>query len=136
MKKENNSKIDGDNNNVSQIENIIVLPNIRNRDEYIPDEYATKLLISAACDDVNPTIMFIKTFSGHTIQCGSSKFSVSDSRISKREMSYWEDALKNLIDNNYIVPANYKGIVFNVTKKGYDYFDSIKEETNIIIDNK
>lgn len=51
-------------------------------------------------------------------------------------MSYWEDALKNLIDNNYIVPANYKGIVFNVTKKGYDYFDSIKEETNIIIDNK
>ncbi len=136
MKKVNSAKIDGDNNNVAQIEKIIVLSNLNNTGEYIPDEYATKLLVSAVSDDKNPIIMFVPTLNGHTIQCGICKFSVSDSEVSKREMSYWEDALTKLDDYGYIVATNYKREVFNITKKGYEYCDSLNEDNNIIIDNK
>ena len=74
-------------------------------------------------DEQNPTIIYVKTLSGRTIQCGSARFSVGSASQTEREMSYWEDALKKLEDGDYITDIGYKGEVFKITKKSYDYYD-------------
>ena len=38
-------------------------------------------------------------------------------------MSFWEDALRKLEENDYIVAAGNKGEVFNITRKGYEFYD-------------
>lgn len=125
MKTENKVNIEGNNNTVNQIDKMFVLP--QTSSDYEPDEYAAKLLQSAASDEDDPTIVFIKTNCGHSIKCGR-KFSVGESSVSKREMSYWEDALRNLAKHEYIVPTSYKNEVFNITKKGYDFCDKLDQE--------
>lgn len=124
MNKKNEINIDGNNNTIEQIEKQINYYNLYNSNEYLPDEYATKLLEETIKDEKNPTIIYAKTLSGRTIQCGSGMFSVGSSSKTEREMSYWEDALKKLEDNDYISDIGYKGEVFKITRKGYDYYDS------------
>ena len=123
MNKKNEINIKGDDNIVNQIEKQVSLYNFINSKEYIPNEYASKLLKKTIEDEQNPTIIYIKTLSGRTIQCGSARFSVGSASQTEREMSYWEDALKKLEDNDYITDVGYKGEVFKITKKGYDYYD-------------
>lgn len=123
MNKKNEINIKGDDNIVNQIEKQVNLYNFINSKEYIPNEYASKLLKKTIEDEHNPTIIYIKTLSGRTIQCGSARFSVGSASQTEREMSYWEDALKKLEDNDYITNVGYKGEVFKITKKGYDYYD-------------
>lgn len=123
MNKKNEINIKGDDNIVNQIEKQVNLYNFINSKEYIPNEYASKLLKKTIEDEQNPTIIYIKTLSGRTIQCGSARFSVGSASQTEREMSYWEDALKKLEDNDYITDVGYKGEVFKITKKGYDYYD-------------
>lgn len=123
MNKKNEINIKGDDNIVTQIEKQVNLYNFINSKEYIPNEYASKLLKKTIEDEQNPTIIYIKTLSGRTIQCGSARFSVGSASQTEREMSYWEDALKKLEDNDYITDVGYKGEVFKITKKGYDYYD-------------
>lgn len=124
MNKKNEVNIKGSDNIVTQIEKQVNYYNFNNSDGYIPDEYASKLLKETIEDKQNPTIIYVKTFSGSTIQCGSARFSVGSSLMTEREMSYWEDVLKKLEDYDYISDVGYKGEVFKVTKKGYDYYDS------------
>lgn len=124
MNKKNEVKINGNDNIVNQVENQLNYYNFNNQSGYIPDEYASKLLKETIEDEQNPTIIYVKTFSGRTIQCGSAKFSVGSSSKSEREMSCWEDALKKLEYNDYIADVGYKGEVFKITKKGYDYYDN------------
>lgn len=123
MNKKNEINIKGDDNIVNQIEKQVNLYNLINSKKYIPNEYASKLLKKTIEDEQNPTIIYIKTLSGRTIQCGSARFSVGSASQTEREMSYWEDALKKLEDNDYITDVGYKGEVFKITKKGYDYYD-------------
>lgn len=123
MNKKNEINIKGDDNIVNQIEKQVNLYNFINSKEYIPNEYASKLLKKTIEDEQNPTIIYIKTLSGRTIQCGSARFSVGSASQTEREMSYWEDALKKLEYNDYITDVGYKGEVFKITKKGYDYYD-------------
>lgn len=123
MNKKNEINIKGNDNTVNQIEKQVNLYNFINSKEYIPNEYASKLLKETIEDEQNPTIIYVKTFGGRTIHCGSARFSVSSSSRTEREMSYWEDALKKLEDNDYISDVGYKGEVFKITKKGYDYYD-------------
>lgn len=123
MNKKNEINIKGDDNTVNQIEKQVNLYNFINSKEYIPNEYASKLLKETIEDEQNPTIIYVKTLGGRTIQCGSARFSVGSASQTEREMSYWEDALKKLEDNDYITDVGYKGEVFKITKKGYDYYD-------------
>lgn len=123
MNKKNEINIKGDDNIVNQIEKQVNLYNFINSKEYIPNKYASKLLKETIEDEQNPTIICAKTFSERTIQCGSARFSVDSASQTEREMSYWEDALKKLEDNDYITDVGYKGEVFKITKKGYDYYD-------------
>lgn len=124
MLKTNKSKIDGNGNNVEQVENQYNIYNVFPTSNYVPDEYACKLLKETIEDEQNPRIIFVKTFGGHSIQCGSCRFSVSSVSQTEREMSYWEDALNKLEKYDYISDVGYKGEVFKITKKGYDYYDS------------
>lgn len=123
MNKKNEINIKGNDNTVNQIEKQVNLYNFINSKEYIPNEYASKLLKETIEDEQNPTIIYVKTLGGRAIQCGSARFSVSSSSKTEREMSYWEDALKKLEDNDYISDVGYKGEAFKITKKGYDYYD-------------
>lgn len=123
MNKKNEINIKGDDNIVNQIEKQVNLYNFINSKEYIPNEYASKLLKETIEDEQNPTIIYVKTLSGRTIQCGSARFSVGSASQTEREMSYWEDALKKLEDGDYITDIGDKGEVFKITKKGYDYYD-------------
>lgn len=123
MNNKNEINIKGDDNIVNQIEKQVNLYNFINSKEYIPNEYASKLLKETIEDEQNPTIIYVKTLSGRTIQCGSARFLVDSESQTEREMSYWEDALKKLEDNDYITDIGYKGEVFKITKKGYDYYD-------------
>ena len=124
MNKKNEVNIKGDNNIVNQIENQVFYYNFSDSSRYIPDEYAFKLLKESIEDEQNPTIVYVKTLDGCTIQCGSARFSVASSSTTEREMSCWDDALIKLKDNDYISDVGYKGEVFKITKKGYDYYDA------------
>ena len=123
MNKKNEINIKGNDNTVNQIEKQVNLYNFINSKEYIPNEYASKLLKETIEDEQNPTIIYVKTLGGRAREWGSARFSVSSSSKTEREMSYWEDALKKLEDNDYISDVGYKGEVFKITKKGYDYYD-------------
>lgn len=123
MNKKNELHIKGNENIVNQIENQINYY-FGDSNRYIPDEYAFRLLKEAIEDEQNPTIIYVKTLGGHTIKCGSARFSVGSSLRTEREMSCWEDALKKLKDNDYIYDVGCKGEVFKITKKGYDYYDT------------
>ena len=107
-----------------KVENQCNIYNLFSTSNYVPDEYACKLLKETIEDEQNPRIISTRTFGGHSIQCGSCKFSVSSASQSEREMSYWEDALDKLEKYDYISAVGHKGEVFKITKKGYDYYDS------------
>lgn len=134
MLEKNKNEINGNDNNVEQVDNqvnyyINGVPFSFQSTSYTPDKYASELLKAAIEDEQNPRIMFIKTLCGNTIQCGSCKLSVSSASKTEREMSYWEDALKNLEKYDYIEDVGYKGEVFKITKKGYEFYDSLVKES-------
>ncbi len=130
MLEKNKTEINGNDNNVEQIDKQVNyylngIPVSFQSVSYVPDKYASELLKAAVEDEQNPRIMFVKTLGGNTIQCGSCKLSISSTSKTEREMSYWEDALKNLERYGYIEDVGYKGEVFKVTKKGYEFYDSL-----------
>lgn len=128
MNKKSEVNIKGNDNTVNQIEKQVNFYVFNSSSEYLPDEYASKLLKETIEDEQNPTIIYVRTLSGRTIQCGSARFSVGSSSKTEREMLYWEDALKKLEDNDYIYDVGYKGEVFKITKKGYDYYNEYIKE--------
>lgn len=121
----NKSKVKGNSNNTTQIEtqNIYYQSPMVKNEEYIPDEKAIKLLKEAIEDERNNYILFLTTFSGKTIQCGYGRFSVNSEDVGAKEMTYWEDSFRNLISNNFLIAVGTKGEVFNISKKGYDFYD-------------
>lgn len=121
----NKSKVKGNSNNTTQIEtqNIYYQSPMVKNEEYIPDEKAIKLLKEAIEDERNNYILFLTTFSGKTIQCGYGRFSVNSEDVGAKEMAYWEDSFRNLINNNFLIAVGTKGEVFNISKKGYDFYD-------------
>lgn len=116
------NKIKGDNNKVFQVDNLYLNQTVQNN--VLLDDKAIKLLKETVEDEQSPRIIYIKTLSGRSIQCGNSKFSANTASLNEREMTYWEDALDSLINGGYIKDIGYKNEIFKVTKKGYDYYDS------------
>lgn len=116
------NKIKGNNNKVLQVDNLYLSQIVQ--DNILLDDKAIKLLNETVEDEQNPRIIYIKTLSGRSIQCGNSKFSVNTVSLNEREMTYWENALDSLIKGGYIKDVGYKNEIFKVTKKGYDYYDN------------
>lgn len=122
----NKSKIKGNSNITNQIEtqNIYYQQPIINNPNYILDEKAIKLLKETIEDENNNYILYLKTLSGRTIQCGNGRFVINSENIGEREMAYWEDSFNNLIKYNFIADIGNKGEVFKILKNGYEYYDT------------
>ena len=121
----NKSKIKGNDNTTTQIEtqNIYYQSPVISNSEYIPDEKAIKLLKETIEDDKNNYIIYVKTLSGRTIQCGNGRFTVNSEASGEKEMAYWEDSFKNLLKYNFIADVGTKGEVFKILKNGYEFYD-------------
>ncbi len=48
----------------------------------------------------------------------------------RREVAKWEAAVEELLEVEFIAPVGYKGELFEMTAKGYDYLDVLTEEQN------
>lgn len=84
-----------------------------------PNDLAMEMLENAINDE-NATIIKIESINGLILQCGSKLYS----NLSSREDANIRDAFDWLLNNNYIRSVSSKNEMFNVTKKGFDYFDS------------
>lgn len=82
---------------------------------------ATTLLL-AACDE-GGEIMKTATLSGISITSGKRGFIESQDR---REVAKWEDALNELIKEHLVESRGDKGVIFLITKRGYDHAESLK----------
>ncbi len=87
-----------------------------------PNDLAMEMLENAINDE-NATIIKIEGIDGLTLQCGSKLYS----NLTPREEANIDNAFDWLLNNNYIKPVGFKNEIFNVTKKGFDYFDSKHE---------
>lgn len=121
----NRNKIKGNSNTTTQIgtQNIYYQTPAINKEKNILDEKAIKLLKETIEDEKNNYIIYAKTLSGRTIQCGNGKFTVNSKAIGEKEMEYWYDSFSNLIKYGYIEDIGTKGEVFRVLKKGYQFYD-------------
>lgn len=121
----NRSKIKGNDNTTTQIEtqNIYYQSPVMNNEKYEPDEKAIKLLKETIEDEKNNNIIYVKTLSGRTIQCGNGKFTVNSEAVGEKEMAYWEDSFTNLLKYGFIEDKGTKGEVFKILKKGYQFYD-------------
>lgn len=135
----NKSKVKGNDNNTTQIEtqNIYYQTTSPSSTNYVPDEKAIKLLKETIEDEKNNVIIYIKTLSGRTIQCGNGRFTVNSEAVGEKEMAYWEDSFNNLLKNNFIGDIGTKGEVFKILKNGYEFYDknlgkdNVKEEKKL-----
>ena len=121
----NKSRIKGNDNITTQIEtqNIYYQSPVTNSAKYIPDEKAQKLLKETIEDEKNNYIIYVKTLSGRTIQCGNGRFTVNSEAVGEKEMAYWEDSFNNLLKYNFIADVGTKGEVFKILKNGYEFYD-------------
>lgn len=125
MKIKNISKLKGNDNNITQIQNqnIIYQQPYISKSKYEPDENAIKLLKETIEDEKNNNIIYIKTLSGRTIQCGNGRYTVNSQAVGEKEMTYWEDSFNNLLKYNFIEDVGDKGEVFRISKNGYEFYD-------------
>ena len=130
----NKNKIKGNDNISNQIgtQNIYYQQPIYNDNKkYSPDERAIKILKETIEDEKSEYIIYVKTLSGRTIQCGN-RFSVNSEELGEREMTYWEDSFENLLRYGFIGDVGTKGEVFKILKNGYEFYDAnIKSEEEI-----
>jgi hypothetical protein len=91
--------------------------------EVLSDE-AKQLLIEAS-KSPDGTILRITTKEDLSIQTNNKNFVHEDD---PRSEATWQNALKQLVENGFIEDRGYKGEVFAVTQKGYEYADNLMDE--------
>ena len=84
-----------------------------------------KTLLLAAVSDKNGIIMYIKMMGGSSIQTKGENILKDNT---SREEARWKSALDELDSNDLIADRGYKGEVFHVTHKGYEFADELKLE--------
>jgi hypothetical protein len=89
----------------------------------IGDE-AKQLLIETS-QDKNGIILKARSSSGTFIGM-SGKNNMIPSPHDARTVAKWEQAIKELLENGFIEERGYKGEVFAVTHKGYEYTDKLQ----------
>lgn len=78
-------------------------------------------LLNAACSSSDGEIMKSTDLSGTWISAGKTQFVRSQER---KEVAEWEAALKELHTSGLIESAGSKGIIYVVTKAGYDFMEA------------
>jgi hypothetical protein len=90
---------------------------------------AKELLIEAALDP-SGNIMNIAHLGGRTVQTNGKTFGVSNDR---RSIARVEFALDQLVEHGLIVPRGAQGRLFQVTQRGYEVADAIREKNNLML---
>ena len=130
VKKVNNSNVDGNFNYLFQFENLYMTNNEMDFKNVSKMDEKSEKILKGAVEGNNEIFMF-KSYDGFTIQCGNNGFCVTTASVGEREMIYWKDALDELLKNGMIEQVDYKGELFEVKKRGYEYYDKyIKESMN------
>lgn len=80
-----------------------------------------RTLLKAAAERENGTILKIAYLGGRVIQAGSQKFGGDRGR----EAAMWENALRELEENDLVVARGYKGEVFELTHTGWQLADAL-----------
>ena len=86
---------------------------------------AQELLIETAKSE-DGTILKIQTNQGLIVQADNTNF-VKENDV--RSEAIWTDALNQLIENGFIEDRGYKGEVFAITHKGFEYADRLMKES-------
>ena len=81
-------------------------------------------LLLEAVKDPNGSILSVMTSSGLTVQANN-KNMVSAPKDGRCQ-AVWRGALDELVENDLIADAGYKGEVFRVTRRGYELADLLK----------
>lgn len=80
-------------------------------------------LLLAACEANDGMIIKSSDLSGTYIETNGKNFVSSQER---REVAKWEGALDELLGLDFVQAQGYKGEIFVVTKRGYDYIEQLK----------
>jgi hypothetical protein len=83
-----------------------------------------KQLLLEASKDKDGIIMKTRSSSGTIIQ--TNRKNMIPSPHDARTVAKWEQAIKELLENGFIEERGYKGEVFAVTHKGYEYTDKLQ----------
>ena len=81
-----------------------------------------KVLLKEVSQDSYGRISHVRYIGGAALQTNGKNFLGSKER---REVARWEDALRQLQDEDLIVERGHKGEVFEITAKGYEVADKI-----------
>lgn len=81
-------------------------------------------LLKAATKDTHGRIINTSTFGGEILQTNGENFTVG---ADARALANWRDALEQLLDEGLIERAG-SGTTFQVTKRGYDFADTLEEQ--------
>ena len=81
-----------------------------------------KELLTEAASDPHGLILYVRSFTGRSIQTNDKVFGVADSR---RSAARWEQAMKDLITLGLIEDPVGQGQVFEVTNLGFETSDEI-----------
>ncbi len=95
----------------------------------ISDEAKTILL--EAVNDKNGHIFKLRHTGGTSIATNGHDL-IPDNN--SRTIAKWEYALSELVSNDFVEERGYKGEVFAVTHKGYEYADTLKKGTSALQD--
>jgi len=79
-----------------------------------------QILLQAACEDDEGSIIMTKTHSGTDIQVKNRHFITSQER---REVAKWEEVIKELLVNGFVESRGKEGSIHVVTKRGYDFIE-------------
>ena len=91
--------------------------------QVVPDlSGEARLLLKEASKDKNGTILFLRVLGGCALQTNGKDFIASSDH---REIAKWESALYQLVSEEFVVERGYKGEIFELTSKGYQFADLI-----------
>ena len=96
---------------------------VNQKNETTSEEKADIILKAMVKDKTSGLLYHIKTLDSDVIETSDGKFLVDILPLSPREKASWKSALDKLINEKLIEPTDYKNEIFEVTEKGYKYYD-------------
>lgn len=96
---------------------------VNQKNETTSEEKADIILKAMVKDKTSGLLYHIKTLDSDVIETSDGKFLVDILPLSPREKASWKSALDKLINEKLIELTDYKNEIFEVTEKGYKYYD-------------
>ena len=108
--------------------NSIEVEKLKNRNGLDIDDFAFTILKAMIEDKAQNQLYYLKDLAGEHMQTSDGEFSLNLAEFSPRNKAKWKSALEKLINNTLIIPLSYKNEIFEVTSKGYEFYDMQKDD--------